>query len=131
MNTIELKQKQWLKRMHIFGLTVAISNGAIRRKRTHKNKDYKECITYRRELFDEQHHRCALCGKEHDSYKVMSTHHCLPWCPFPQLRHDKRNLVLLCPDCHEELHINPFKNARLQQAKADELGIDLKEYRDD
>jgi hypothetical protein len=32
---------------------------------------------------------------------------------------------MLCHQCHKEIHMNPWKNIKMMQAKADELGIDL------
>ena len=67
---------------------------------------------------------CPHCGQHHD-ISFMEIHHILPWARFPELRGTKRNMMLLCHHCHKEVHINPWLNIQLMQAKAEELGIDL------
>ena len=69
---------------------------------------------------------CPHCGQHYDM-RWMEIHHVLPWARFPELRGAKRNMLLLCHHCHKEVHINPWLNIQLMQAKAEELGIDLTE----
>ena len=38
--------------------------------------------------------------------------------------------IMLCHKCHKEVHCNPWRNIELMKAKAEELGIDLKERYD-
>ncbi len=38
-----------------------------------------------------------------------------------------RNWMVVCNDCHQEIHTNPWLNISLMEAKAKELDIDLKE----
>ena len=61
---------------------------------------------------------------------VMELHHILPWARFPEWRASSKNMILLCHRCHKEIHCNPWKNIEMMKAKADELGIDLKERYD-
>ena len=61
---------------------------------------------------------------------MMELHHVLPWARFPELRASSRNMLLLCHNCHKEIHCNPFLNIRLMEQKAAELGINLKERYD-
>ena len=72
---------------------------------------------------------CPICGKHFDP-QWMELHHVLPWHRFPELRGMKKNHMLLCHDCHKEIHCNPYLNIRLQEEKAKELGINLKKYYD-
>ena len=37
-----------------------------------------------------------------------------------------RNLMIVCPDCHQEIHHNPFLNARLIKQRARKLGVKYK-----
>lgn len=47
-----------------------------------------------------------------------------------QFATDERNVLLLCHDCHQEIHSNPLKQVEMMQKKADELGVDLKDFYD-
>lgn len=69
---------------------------------------------------------CPHCGQHYD-IRWMEIHHVLPWARFPELRGTKRNMMLLCHHCHKEVHINPWLNIQLMQAKAEELNINLNE----
>jgi predicted HNH restriction endonuclease len=60
-------------------------------------------------------------------YDNMELHHILPLARFPELGQSIRNGILLCHRCHKEVHCNPYKNIRMMEAKAEELGIDLTE----
>ena len=125
--------RQWIRRLRVFGLTFAVSNGRLKRREVRHvgNKDKKAYNNMRRTLHDQQGGRCAICGKPFTTYHDMVAHHVLPFARFVEWRNDIRNLVLLCPRCHKDLHTNPYKNIRYIQAKAAELGINLKDYRDD
>jgi hypothetical protein len=72
---------------------------------------------------------CPHCGQHYDMH-WMEIHHVLPWARFPELRGTKRNMMLLCHHCHKEVHINPWLNIQLMQAKAQELQINLNERYD-
>lgn len=125
------KPKRWIKKWHAFGLFFAVSNGRIK-KRDERYYDcgYRDYTEKRKAVFEQQGHRCYLCGKEARSYKYLEAHHTLPVCRFPELIDDPENIMMLCHRCHKEVHINPFKNAQLMKAKAKEMGIDLKERYD-
>ncbi len=84
----------------------------------HELRDIKE------KLYKKCEGVCPHCGQHHD-ISFMEIHHVLPWARFPELRGTKRNMMLLCHHCHKEVHINPWLNIQLMQAKAQELGIDL------
>ena len=125
------RKKHWIKKWHAFGLFFAVSNGRIKKRdERHYTGGYRQYIDDRKAIFEEQGHRCPVCGKEADSYKDLEAHHALPWCRFPELRDKKENIVLLCHRCHKEIHINPWRNIQMMKAKADELGIDLKDRYD-
>ena len=126
------KHYRWIRRLRVFGLTIAISNGRIKRREVRyvDNKDKKAYNNMRRTLHDQQGGRCAICGKPFTTYHDMVAHHVLPFARFVEWRNDIRNIVLLCPRCHKDLHTNPYKNIRYIEAKAKELGIDLSDYYD-
>lgn len=54
-------------------------------------------------------------------------HHVLPYGRFPELARDERNMMCVCGSCHKEIHNNPYYNIRLQEEKALEYNINLKE----
>ena len=77
-------------------------------------------------MYEKNGHRCPHCGQEFE-LDVMELHHILPWARFPEWRASSKNMILLCHRCHKEVHCNPYKNIRMMEAKAEELGIDLTE----
>lgn len=79
-------------------------------------------------LFKLRDHKCEMCGKEFNKMRCAQVHHVLPWWRFPQFETDKRNLMLLCRDCHNTIHKDCFLESMLITAKAKELGINLKDY---
>lgn len=79
-------------------------------------------------LFKLRDHKCEMCGKEFKRMSCAQVHHILPWWRFRQFEFDDRNLLLLCNDCHKEIHNNPFLDCTLQEEKAKELGVNLKDY---
>lgn len=81
----------------------------------------------KRKLYAKTDGHCMMCGKKVE-YRESQMHHVLPYWLFRELAEDERNAQLLCRTCHSNCHRNPFLNARLQEEKARELGIDLKEY---
>ena len=62
--------------------------------------------------------------------EAMELHHVLPLARFPELGQSIRNGIMLCHKCHKEVHCNQWRNIELMKAKAEELGIDLKERYD-
>ena len=80
-------------------------------------------------MYEKQQGICPHCGK-HFEMSYMELHHVLPWARFPELRTKRKNQLLLCHDCHKEIHCNPYLNIRLMEEKAKEFGIDLKERYD-
>lgn len=116
----------WLKKFKVFGLWFAVSNGRIKRRRERLCDEKQPAYNKRRRRkCDMQGRRCAVCGKEVDTYHKLETHHVLPVARFPELQLNASNMLLVCHDCHKEIHCNPFVNVELMEAKAKELGIDL------
>ena len=73
--------------------------------------------------------KCEICGTPIQHFKQAQLHHILPYCIFPQLRDEEKNVMICCCDCHKEIHCkNPFLNIKLMKEKAKEFGIDLKEH---
>ena len=128
----QTQNKRWWKRTFRIlpnRLYITISNCRVKKRAnnhvaTHNfNDNMKEIKSYR---YKQQQGKCPSCGQLTD-LKEMELHHVLPWCRFPELRARKSNMMLLCHCCHKEIHINPWLNIKMMQAKAAEFGINLKE----
>lgn len=89
-----------------------------------------DVVPLKERLWRKQGHKCMMCGKEIRKYGHSQLHHVLPYQRFPQFATDIRNVMLLCNDCHDEIHGNPFLDCKMQTEKAEELGINLKDYYD-
>ena len=73
--------------------------------------------------------KCEMCGKKMRLGDIQM-HHVLPFKQFPQYEYNKSNIMMLCNECHHGIHRNPFLDCKLQEEKAKELNINLKEYYD-
>lgn len=82
---------------------------------------------HRKNLYYNNEGKCQMCGKKL-KYREFELHHVLPLGRFRHLATDERNMQCLCHSCHSNLHCDPFISIRIMQAKAQELGIDLKDY---
>lgn len=67
---------------------------------------------------------CERCGTKIGG-DVLELHHILSRAKFPQLVDMEENIMVLCHECHKEIHCNPFLNAALMERKAAELHVDL------
>ena len=123
----------WKRSIKIAGLWFTLSNVPVKKRNSRKADDRDNIdSTYRmkdirRLVKAAQDNRCPMCGKVSER---MELHHILPIARFPELWDDRRNCVALCRDCHKEIHVNPWANIRMMQAKAAELGVDLCERYD-
>lgn len=123
-------KKGWARRWRLFGMYFYISNIRLK-KRPLRDIKYdgflKDILTKNKmKLYERQGHRCPHCQTELP-YEQMELHHILPIARYPELTASIRNGILLCHRCHKEIHCNPYLNIRIMEAKAEELGIDLKE----
>ncbi len=84
---------------------------------------------FRKHCYERSGHKCEICGKEL-TWETNELHHILPIHRFPQFAMDERNMQCLCHSCHKDIHCDPYKNIRQIEAKAKELGINLKDYYD-
>lgn len=73
---------------------------------------------------------CELHDKGLKPTEGRLSHHSMRLARFPELGQSIRNGIMLCHRCHKEVHCNPWRNIELMKAKAEELGIDLKERYD-
>lgn len=64
---------------------------------------------YRELAFDKYPHECAICGYKNNT-KILEVHHI----DCDRSNNDIDNLVILCPNCHTELHfLNRLQNKPL------------------
>ena len=52
-------------------------------------------------VFARDSYTCLACGERGGR---LAAHHIMPWALYPDLRHNKNNLVTLCKDCHKQFH---------------------------
>ena len=127
MNGQPPKRKTWKHTLRIGRLYFSISNVKTRKACCRGSIDQKNRVKdLKRAIYNEHEGKCPVCGQQFEFHE-MEVHHILPWYKFPELREDKRNLEVLCVNCHRELHQNPFRMLATMQAKAAELGINLEE----
>ena len=81
----------------------------------------------RKQVYERSGGVCEIC-KKNISFREMELHHVLPLGKFHFLATNKDNMQCLCHSCHAGLHSNPYKEIAQMEAKAKELGVDLKEY---
>lgn len=123
-------QGKFKKSWKLFGIYFTISNCRVKKRHAcgYSRAGYEGEKLYRIKM---KHHkrnngRCPICGCS-IAIERSELHHVLPYARFSDLVNDERNTMLLCHDCHREIHCNPFQNVKLMEAKAAELGIDLDE----
>ena len=109
---------------------VTITNCRLK-KRTKRDLEVtkKERERYKRikkETLESNGGCCPVCGLPCRIDEIQ-IHHILPVHRFPELKDDKRNMTVMCWRCHKDIHRNPFRNAELMLAKAEELDVDIKE----
>lgn len=127
--------KRWIKRWRMFGLTFAVSNCRVKMREPSKMRwhyadtggDRSPMKHLKHKIYSRAEGCCEMCGKPVE-YKNSQLHHVLPYARMMQFATDERNVMLLCHGCHQEIHSNPMKQALMMQAKAEELGIDLKDF---
>lgn len=93
-----------------------------------QERNHNNIMGVKHKLWKENDGYCQMCGKKINKFGSSQVHHVLSWWRFPQFETDKRNLMLLCRDCHNTIHKDCFLESRLITAKAKELGINLKDY---
>ena len=128
------ERKNWKKSWRWFGIYFTLSSCRVKlRTSCHDVNNHSRLAMNSRDIkgkmYEKQEHRCPHCGKEFPINR-RELHHVLPWARFPEMRTKRANQLLLCHDCHKEIHCNPYLNIRLMEEKAKEFGIDLNERYD-
>lgn len=123
------KRKHFKKTFRVFGLYFTISDCRVKLRlgcQDHKHQTEQTWFwKLRQEMYQTQECRCPMCGEKFD-LTYMEVHHVLPWSRYPELRKNRDNLMLLCHDCHKNIHCDPWVNIRLMESKAEELGVELR-----
>lgn len=97
-------------------------------QRRDQERNHNGIVKVKEMLWKKHDGHCQICGKKIDKFGHSQLHHILSWWRFPQFETDERNLMILCRDCHNNIHKEPFVQTKMIKEKADELGINLKEY---
>ena len=128
-----LWRKGWAKKFHFWKWYFYVSNCRMKKRPIrdvmYGNYVQDHCIEKKHKLYERQGGKCPHCGQPFE-YEAMELHHVLPLARFPELGQSIRNGIMLCHKCHKEVHCNPWRNIEMMKAKAEELGIDLKERYD-
>ena len=123
-------RKNWSRKFRLFGLYFYISTCRMKKRPKrdilYTNNIQDRCVRNKHTLYERQEGKCPYCGRSFE-YERMELHHILPLSRFPELGTSIRNGIMLCHDCHKEIHCNPWRNIRIMEQKAAELGIDLGE----
>lgn len=103
-------------------------NLRLKNSQTRDNNDVNERTALKKIVWQHCNESCEMCGKKL-KYKHSQLHHILPYCKFPQYQDDPKNALILCGDCHKEIHVmNPFLQIKMMKSKAKEYHIKLKDY---
>ena len=95
-----------------------------------QNRNHSGILTVKREKWNECEGHCQICGNKLKSFNASQIHHILAWWRVPQFECDKRNVLLLCTECHQKIHCDPFIQTRMIEQKCRELGIKVSDYYD-
>lgn len=73
-------------------------------------------LSYRRNAFLVQPHKCALCNWDKDE-RILQVHHI----DENRNNNDITNLIILCPNCHQYLTLHLYSLEELRQLKQNEM----------
>lgn len=124
-----LVRRGWVFKIKIWHFYLYFSNCRMKKRGIRdygQRLKFKELIKKKESLYKQQGQICPICKQPFDVER-MEIHHCLPIARFPELGLLKSNMIVLCHQCHREIHCNPFRNITMMEAKAKELNINLKE----
>ena len=94
------------KKFKLFGLYFYVSSIRMRPRRNidEKMRNHRKILKGMRPgLYKDQGGCCPICGRHFDEY-AMELHHKIGVTENPHLALNRKNLVLLCHNCHVEIH---------------------------
>jgi 5-methylcytosine-specific restriction endonuclease McrA len=94
------------KKFKLFGLYFYVSSIRMRPRRTidEKMRNQRKILKgMRPSLYKDQNGCCPMCGRHLEEY-AMELHHKIGVSESPHLALNRKNLVLLCHNCHVEIH---------------------------
>lgn len=127
-----LVKRGWVFKIKIWNFYLYFSNCLMKKRGI---RDYgfelkhKELIKKKESIYKQQGKICPIC-KQPFEFEKMEAHHYLPISRFPELGGVKSNMIILCHQCHKEIHCNPYLNIAMMEAKAKELNINIRDYYD-
>lgn len=116
-----LKNRLMIK---LFGLYIYLANMPLRPKCHNDRYKASRKLAKIKAKAVENGARCAICGCD-NANKDFEQHHIFPVSKFPELILEERNLMMLCPNCHYEVHNNPFLNCKVMTEQAINVGVDI------
>ena len=127
---LQQKQKHFKRMLKIGKLRFYVTwNYRLKNSQARDQKrDHNGIVKTKETLWEKHNGCCQICGKKIDKFGHSQVHHILSWWRFPQFETDERNILLLCRDCHNNIHREPFLQCKMIEEKAKELNINLKEY---
>ena len=66
-----------------------------------RGRNFPEYIEWRKKVFENFQYLCYLCG---DESNTLHAHHIVPYSINRELRTEESNGILLCIDCHRDIH---------------------------
>ena len=65
------------------------------------------------EIWNERSHSCIECSRKISRPSAINFSHYLSKGAFPELRFEKKNIDILCSDCHFRFEFNDRKNMKI------------------
>ena len=122
-------KKKWVWRWGEWRLYIT-HHCALKQKEKHQPRHRNKMAELKSKLVMQRGQVCELCGKPIEKYCKTQIHHIIPWSRYPEGELDDRNMMVLCSECHAEVHANPILNASLIRQTATKIGVDVKKYFD-
>ncbi len=127
----KIKRQKHFKRMLKIGKLRFYVTWDFRLKNSNdrtRSEKHVKLVELKHKVWNKTDGHCELCGKKLEKYKKSELHHIMPYFIFKEYEVDETNVLLLCHDCHRDVHTNPFLNATMIARKAKEYNVNLKDY---
>ena len=95
---------RWRLQVNFFRLYITFSNTPVRFKsRQDAFIKQNERQKLKLMLLTQRGNKCESCGRKGDE-KTLELHHIKPIVERPDLAKDPENVILLCTECHKDIH---------------------------